>query len=479
VRTIAIIGGGFSGTLTAVNLARLGVEPLRVLLCNSRHPLGRGVAYGTNQPEHLLNVAARNMSAFPDLPSHFLDWLRNRADFATIPTATLREEFVPRRVYGDYLQDLLFWHSQPLTTTPPVQIEPIDDEIVDLEPTPNGGLLHLHHGATQTADQVVLATGNRPPRRLPALAPVQNHPAYHPNPWLDWFKTLPHPSENVLLLGAGLTMVDAFLTLNSAGWQGTIHAVSRHGLLPLAHFRGGEYSNFPPDGVDELDLNHLVTLIEDHCARLRTQGMNPAIVVDRLRPYTQRIWRRLSLSDKQTFLSKYATRWNVIRHRIPPAVAGQVETARDQGRLRVHTGTIHAARADGNRLRVTIGGNDGQQLELVVGLLVNCTGPSDSPVVDPSPLYRNLFARGLIRPDELDMGIEVTPNFATVDQHGSASDFLYALGPLLRGTLWETTAVPELRSQAYQVARHLLEDRVHHPSEWVEETPANLLEYYI
>ena len=122
MKTVAIIGGGFCGTLAAVNLARLSSKPLRVVLINSGYPLGRGVAYGTTRPEHRLNVVARNMSAFPDLPSHFVDWLRTRADFADIPLVDLREQFVPRRVYGDYLQDLLFWLTQPLAGPANVKI---------------------------------------------------------------------------------------------------------------------------------------------------------------------------------------------------------------------------------------------------------------------------------------------------------------------------------------------------------------------
>ncbi len=479
MRTVAIVGGGFCGTLTAVNLTRLSARPLRILLINDRYPLGRGVAYGTLQPEHLLNVAARNMSAFPDLPSHFVEWLRNRAEFASTPTPNLREEFVPRRVYGDYLLDLIFWQSQPLAGSHQVQIESIEDEVMDLAPSGPGAQLVLRSGASLGADQVVLATGNRAPRALPALAAVQDHPAYRANPWLGGLLPRPDCREDVLLVGTGLTMVDVFLSLRAADWQGTIHAVSRHGLLPLSHFRGGEYPQFPPDGVDTLDLSALVTLMETHCARLRAEGMNPAIVVDKLRPFTQRIWRQLSLSDKQEFLRTYVARWNVTRHRIPAAVAAQVETAQKQDQIRVHRGTVCDARDEGGRLRVSIRGEDGPPRALVVGLVVNCTGPSDSLRVDPSPLFRNLFDRGLVRADELDMGIEVTPHFAAVDEHGAASDFLFAIGPLLRGTLWETTAVPELRAQAHQVAKHLLDDRARTPAEWAQETPANLLEYYI
>ncbi|MCB1123736.1 MAG: FAD/NAD(P)-binding protein, partial [Verrucomicrobiae bacterium] len=84
VPQIAIIGGGFSGTMTLVNLLRLTKDPLKLVLINQKGLPGRGIAYGTRRPEHLLNVAARNMSAFPDLPDHFLQWLRTRSEFETV-----------------------------------------------------------------------------------------------------------------------------------------------------------------------------------------------------------------------------------------------------------------------------------------------------------------------------------------------------------------------------------------------------------
>lgn len=107
---IAIVGSGFSGIMTAVNLARLSTHPLQVTVINTRRPPGRGVAYSTRRPEHLLNVAARNMSAFRDEPDHFLRWLRTRSEFDNLPEIELRERFIPRMVYGDYLRSIMHHH---------------------------------------------------------------------------------------------------------------------------------------------------------------------------------------------------------------------------------------------------------------------------------------------------------------------------------------------------------------------------------
>jgi uncharacterized NAD(P)/FAD-binding protein YdhS len=480
MKTVAIIGGGFCGTVAAVNLAKLSGEALGVLMVNDRFPTGRGVAYGTARPEHLLNVVARNMSAFPDLPNHFVDWLRNRSDFADIPTASLREQFVPRRVFGDYLQDLLFWQAQPLAGAGRVAIQAIEDEAVDVEPDGRGARVVLKNGEPLAADRVILATGNPSPHDVVPPGPVRDHPAYCANPWQGWYERRPGSREDVLLVGTGLTMIDVFLTLRALGWVGTIHAVSRTGLLPRPHFRGSDYPEFPPDDVETLGLDRLAALVEAHCARVQAEGRNPAVVVDKLRPFTQRIWRNFSAEEKREFSRRYRTRWNVVRHRIPPAVAGQVEAAQQEGRLQVLPGRLGEIRPDGDRLRATIDPADGQPpRELTVGLLVNCTGPRESPGDAPGALFRKLLERGLARADEVDMGIEVTPDFAVVDDRGRPSDFLFAIGPLLKGTLWETTAVPELRAQAQRVAEVVLADDRRHRPDWAQETPADLVEYYI
>ncbi len=104
MKSLAIIRGGFSGTMAAVNLGRLSDDrPLQITLINKKHPVGREVAYGTRRPEHRLNVASRNMSAIPDQPDHFLNSLRTRTEDADLPESQLRESFAPRQVYGDYL----------------------------------------------------------------------------------------------------------------------------------------------------------------------------------------------------------------------------------------------------------------------------------------------------------------------------------------------------------------------------------------
>ena len=470
---ITIIGGGFSGTMTAVNLARLSQRPLQITLINQPGPAGRGLAYGTRRPEHLLNVAARNMSAFPDLPDHFLQWLRTRSEYESAPDPELRERFIPRQIYGDYLRGLMQQYLQQAEK--PVQEQPrlVEAEAVDVVPERHHAWVHLADGRRVWTEKVVLATGHEAPAGFPGSAELHDHPAWVGNPWQAWADRLPAAGGTAVLLGAGLTTVDAILTLLTLGWSGPIHVVSRNGWLPNAHFRGIENPEFPPPGINlaALGLRGLLALLEEHCARLRGLGANPAIVVDKLRPHTQRIWRNFTLAEKREFVRVHAARWNVLRHRIPAESHARVAAARDSGQVQVHPAAIVRVAADGQQVRVRLSNG----ASLAGDLVINATGPQTKFSNPSSALMRNLLDRGLVAPDDLEMGLRADDDHTVIDREGRRSNLLLALGPLLRGTLWETIAVPELRGQARRVAETILE----HPSLFDTMPPQVVMEYNI
>ena len=477
-RRVVVVGGGFCGVVTAVNLVRLTDAPLSVSVLNAARPPGRGVAYGTRRPEHLLNVVARNMSALADQPDHFVEWLGTRSDFADVPAAELREQFVPRRVYGDYLQALFLWYSRAFADGKNVRVDWHEAGAADVVPDGEHVTVRASGGLALEADKVVLATGNPPPSDLPGLA--LDHPRYFRDPWSDWESRLPDVREDVVLLGTGLTMVDAFLTLNSLGWQGKVYALSRNGLLPMPHFKGPDYPAFPGRDPAGLSLEEVLLLFQSHCQRLRELGLNPATLVDKMRPHTQRVWQSFSLAEKRQFLAGHRTRWNVARHRVPEVAHRQVTDAIEAGRLEVIAGEVTALTASGPGLRVVTNTAGGAR-ELSVGAVVNCTGPAEGSAVSSPELYRNLIARGLVSADEVGLGGRATADFAAIDRDGARSKWLMVLGPPLKGMLWETTAVPELRAQAFRVAEVIVAEMHARRAAVrpVEHTYADVLEYSI
>jgi len=482
MKTIAIVGGGFCGTVTAINLVRLSREPLQVRLINEDYPTGRGIAYGTRRHEHLLNVVARNMSALADQPNHFVEWLRTRAEYAEVADAVLRETFVPRRTYGDYLANLLHWFCGADAGRAHVRVERIQGRAIDLLTRDGGADVLLADGGVVSADRVLLATGNLPPAELGGCNAPFRHARYVENPWGDWESRLPDRDQAVVLLGTGLTMIDALLTLASCGWRGPITAVSRNGRLPESHFRGIEYAEFPPENVASLGLEELAALVSKHCDLLRSRGANPAIVVDKLRPYTQRVWQNFSAEEKREFCRRYRSQWNVLRHRVAPQLHEQVAAAQSTNQLTIARGEVCGLEAQGDGVRVRLRDTDGSMQHLDAGAVINCTGPLERFSAASSPLYETLLRRGTLALDELDMGIRVEPDFAVLDAAEARSEVVFAIGPMLKGTLWETTAVPELRGQAYRAAQSLLETSAPVeviPRVWPMPTEMELLEYCI
>ena len=276
-------------------------------------------------------------------------------------------------------------------------------------------------------------------------------------------------------------MVDAILTLTALGWQGKIHAVSRNGLLPLGHFKGTDYPAFPEGDPTHLHLDEMLALLDKHCERMRGLGLNPAILVDKLRPYTQRLWQNFTRTEKTRFLKEFRTRWNVVRHRVPAAVHGQLTAALETGRLAIVKGRVQEVSASENGLKVKVIEGDGQVHTLHGGAVVNCTGPAESYKEDNSLLFNNLLDRGLAAPDEMGMGIQVAADFVVKEPKGGRSRHLLALGPPLKGVLWETTAVPELRNQAFRVAEVIVAELHTKRAEvrTVAETYSNVMEYSI
>ncbi len=473
---VVIIGGGFSGSLTAINLCRFSSGPLRITVVNGGYPAGRGVAYSTRNGHHLLNVAARNMSALADQPNHFVDWLHTRSEFADEPIARLREQYLPRRVYGDYLRGLLYSVST-LAADRGVKMETVTGEAVNIDLTAACANVLLADGRLIEADKMVLATGNPPPStlRIKGLDPA--HPCFFQNPWSDWETHLTDRTQNIILIGTGLTAVDAIISLNDLGWQGRIFAVSRNGLLPLSHFKGAEYPDWIDGKAENLTLAKAFATFKRSYRKAMADGVNPAILVDKLRPHTHRIWQHFSLADKKRFNRHLRTRWNVARHRIAQSIHKLLAESMEAGRLEIVKGRLSEGIARGDEIVLTL--KRGEQLRQLKGCaVINCTGPSESLTRSLSPFYAKLVSSRVIEPDAMDMGISVNSDYAVVTG-GKPSSRIFALGPLLKGTLWESSAVPELRSQAFRLAEILLKQFGEMTNARVEEASQAVLEYEI
>ena len=441
--TVSIVGAGFSGTVLAIHLLRLAPPEAVIRLIERRERFGPGLAYATARESHRLNVPAGRMSAFEDRPEDFLDWLRARPRGAgeAAPTA---QDFVPRGWFGAYVAQRL--EEAAARSGGGGRLELCRAGAVGLENREGRLGLRLEDGRRLATDAVVLATGNQPSGAPPVLC---DSPAYHPDPWREGVWDGLDAEAPVLLRGTGLTAVDGVLSLLDRGHRGPIHAVSRRGLLPARHAPCA----VPPRQAVDLParLLPLLRTVRRAAGAAQGAGSDWRAVVDGLRPWTRDLWEALPEEERARFLRHLRPWWDIHRHRMPGPVADRIEAARARGQLRVEAARLLDAAPDGEGLALRLRHADATRL-LRVARVVDCTGLLADYGAVSDALLRGMLDAGLIRPDALRLGLDVTEGGALRGRDGAVSRRLFALGPPTRGRFWEMTAVPEIRRQCEALA---------------------------
>jgi len=436
---VLVVGGGFSGTLLAINLLRHD-GPRATLVERRPDQVARGVAYSAAHPRHLLNVRAANMSALPDDPGHFVRWLGERGEAGAT-------SFVPRTTYGTYLRELL----EQARAAAPDRLTLVEDEVIALDEGTRGVSARLKGGTMLLGDAAVLAVGNLPPHDPPGLdAEALPRGSYCPDPWAADLAAGLTDADEVLLLGTGLTAVDAALLLDAAGFRGRILALSRRGLHPRRHLDGQP----PVAGATERPAGSLSTVARTLRGRAGEAGWRAA--VDELRPVTQMLWSSLSDGERARFLRHARPWWDVHRHRLAPQVADRIDALVAEGRLHFAAGKLLSAEADGPGIRLRWRPRGAAEpVETRARRVVNCTGPQGDLTRSREPLLRHLLGSGAIRPDALHLGLDVDAQARVLGRDGAPSDRLHAVGPMTRGGVWEIVAVPDIRHQSWDLARRL------------------------
>jgi uncharacterized NAD(P)/FAD-binding protein YdhS len=444
-RHVIIVGGGASGVLRACQLLRGPLIDLRVTLVEKRAEVGRGVAYFTANPNHLLNVRAANMSAFPDQPDHFWRWLCARQATENGPETWQPCGdpfcFAPRRIYGDYIASLI----EPLSSQPG-RLRIVQGECVSIREARSGAAVTLADGAQHPADFVVLATGHEA-----SMPPA----ACYADPWIAPSDAGIHQNAGILILGSGLTMIDYVLSLLFAGHRGPIVALSRRGLLPNAH------RQVAPLRIDAADVPFgssaaLLRWLRTLAAAQTGDGGDWRSVVDGIRPFTQQIWQHLPLPARRSFLEHARAWWDVHRHRMAPEVTVRINAAIAAGGLSVVAGKLCTVEpsTSGARVRYRRRGEDLAET-MQVAKIIDCRGIVMNPLEASNPALRSLFSQGLARPDPLHIGIDVATDCAIIDRAGTPSERLFAVGPLTRAAFWEIAAVPDIRNQCVELAKRI------------------------
>jgi uncharacterized NAD(P)/FAD-binding protein YdhS len=414
----------------AAQLARRGIE---CVLIDGSGRVGKGVAYSTTEPAHLLNVRAEGMSAWAGEPGHFA------ARFAA--EGGEPRGFAERRLFARYLGEIL----QEALDGGKVRI--VDATATEASRNDARWQVRFDGHEPIVAEALVLAIGNQEPEGLRAFAGAGDR--FIGNPWgaraQAAVRDLASSGQAALLVGTGLTMVDLVLSLDAAGHRGQIVALSRRGLAPRGH---ADFQAAPveQDGLPNGDLRAVLRWL-----RRRSAEVGWRAAVDSLRPHSHALWQGLAPDQQRRFLRHVRPWWDVHRHRIAPQVADTVARLIAEGRLQIVAGRIQSARFAGDQLEVEFrrrGAPAPQAMQFAYAF--NCTGPLQAITHTRDPLLRSLLDADVVHPDHLGIGLQV-------DEHSRAAarERLWALGPLTKGRYWEIIAVPDIRDQAAHVAEDI------------------------
>ncbi len=453
-RRIAVVGGGLSGTLVTVHLLRSAPAGTEIILVERTPPVGRGVAYGTECAGHLLNVPAARMSAFADRPDHFVEWVKERTGRVGYPEQVSPGDFLPRQLYGDYIA-AVFTEARAQASDK-IKFLNVTGEVVDIEERAGSAArLILADGRTFDAERVVLALGN-----LPGEYPIKRPlPFYHGRryvhtPWQPEVLEGIGKDQDVLVVGAGLTATDIIVQLDQLGHRGTVHALSRRGLRSRPHRTGlAQPQPFLKSDALPTTVRALVHLVR---VQVRAGGEWRA-VVDSLRPFSHALWKGFSWEERARFLRHVRPFWEVHRHRIAPQISETLDRLTSAGRVKFYAGRLQTLRETPTGAEAVFRRRGTETLvELSVAKVINCTGPRTDYSKYQHPLFINMLARGLIDHDPLALGLNALPSGEVYRYRAGLSGWLFAIGAPLKGVLWESTAAPEIRVQARELAERLL-----------------------
>lgn len=457
---IAIIGMGFSGLTLAIQLIQQANQAFQLTVINPADTMGTGLAYQPHMSEQLLNVPTGRMGLFADKPDDFLQWILAERCYADMPEHELAALFLPRALYGQYLNARWQQYLQ-CAKEKNITVIQLTGEVTFCQKVAGGYQLTLADEQTVSAQQLVLANGNHLPSN--AVLPDAEFcvdSRYIRNPWQNNVLQQVDLTLPVLIIGNGLTMADTVLQLKALGLQQPIYALSRHGYEMLPHQPAMQrYADFSAELAPLNSLRQVVRVVRQHIKKAQQMALPPDAVIDSLRGQTQELWQGFSLQDKKRFLTRWRHRWGAIRHRLPMPIYKQLQELKASAMLHVLAAKLLHVKAEQASVAVHYQVKGSSEVRhLQVGAVINCTGPETNIQHLSGFFMQKMLQDGLICQEPLRLGLQIDPTTLRLyNSAGETTPNLYTLGANLRGILWESTAVHELRQQAAQLAKTALQ----------------------
>jgi uncharacterized NAD(P)/FAD-binding protein YdhS len=355
--------------------------------------------------------------------------------------------FPQRAVFGRYVAELLAGAG----------IRHHRSRATDIRARPRGFGVVLEDGTRLDAAALVLAVSHPPPAVPgPLRAALAEGAPIVADPWATGALDAIGRDASVVVVGTGLTMADVVAGLERRGHRGPIFALSRRGLLSRGHDFGPAvaWSVFgaatPP--TTALGLSRAVRA---QVRRARSQGVSWQAVFDDVRANAGRLWGALPVPEQRRLVRHLRPFWDVHRFRISPQAEAAIARLREAGRFHAITASLAGAGWDGTALTVALRPRRGGPTTLRVDAAVVTTGPAHGSILRTNPALAALAGQGLVRADNVGLGLLVDAQSRAVGVDGSARAELFIAGPLARARFGELMGLPQVAQHAAAVGEEV------------------------
>ena len=472
---VAIIGGGASAVSVLAHLTLGATDRVTTL---SHQSFGPGRAYGELEESALLNRPTYKMSVSNHDPVSFVTWLDEKHPREN-------REYVPRRVYGDYLAD----YARAIKLDAAFEYSQISCDVVDVVPAGSGYKVCFEDNnggrSSLDADKVVLALGAIVPGDPYGLNGSEGYFAdvYPISKWLDYSAG----AGEVAILGSGLSGVDAALAATGASSTTHVTLYSRRGVAPDVR---SPIFNIRPDSslvayIQEhsdsgFKIAHLQQLMKSLCAKhdidskrladaiellrrepeSRFADMNDAphsvdaavqgCILDLAQNYITPAWALMDKECRKEFLDSYHTVFQSFANPLPPETGRAIGRLCRTGRLSFRAGLESVTRTDGHWKLTCNGGSQ------VADIVVNSTKTTTGQLApEANTLIQNMIRRGMVA-ENSSGGFEINPETnRVISSDGGELLGMFAIGECTVESLYYISAMTKIRNRAQAIARSI------------------------
>ncbi|MDP3121562.1 FAD/NAD(P)-binding protein [Polynucleobacter sp.] len=432
---LVIIGDGFAAAVTAIHLLRKGIAADSFTIIGPG-PLGKGHAYGCESPSFRLNVREDLPIVFSDDPLHFARWAKTNIDDSEAKTSA--GNFYRRADFGRYVSELV------AAEVGFDQIQRIPSKVSRLNQVHDGlWRLDTTDGHCIHSERVIIATGNSPPTWPCAIkAGPGEHAASRliENPWTGQYLAAIGAEEHVVLLGGGLTALDAIYALATQGHRGPITIVGPRSVFPptQAQWTRQKQPNWP----EKLSPAKLLRFMRQYLPSAPTTSSEWQCAWEELRPNLNTIWQQLTPHQRQILFKRLGWAWSLYRFRASPQTIKAYEQLRANHQVQFAVGRAKQVECSEGAIMVQLNNGQGIQADRIV----NCTGVGRDVFLD------RLVADSIALPDPLGHAVGVNTKLNVIKPNLQAWNNLWMLGPATMGSLGDVIAASAISKQAEELA---------------------------